>query len=145
MFNFQQLTNWCLATVLLLAVNHALAEVRVDKAWVRASTATNSAAYMHITSTQAVNLISASSPVAKAVEIHQMSMSQGVMKMRQIDTLTVSPKQPSELAPGGLHLMLLSLKKPLNIGDKVSLLLGFEDAQQRRFIVKVQAPVKDAP
>ena len=73
-------------------------------------------------------LIKASSPAAGSVELHEMAMEAGVMKMRALPSIEVRPGSKVELKPGGLHLMLLNLKPPLNKGDKVPLTLTFEKA-----------------
>jgi periplasmic copper chaperone A len=74
-------------------------------------------------------LVSASTDVAGKVEIHEMTMSNGVMKMRPLEKgLTVEPGKTVKLAPGGYHLMLMDLKNPLKQGEKVPVTLDFEKA-----------------
>jgi hypothetical protein len=74
-------------------------------------------------------LISASSPVAGKVEIHEMTMQDGVMKMRELaDGLPIEAGKSASLAPKGTHLMLMDLKAPLKEGDKVPVTLNFEKA-----------------
>ncbi len=73
-------------------------------------------------------LVSASSPAAGTVEIHEHIDDRGVMKMRRIDGLAVPGGASVTLKPGGYHLMLMNLKQPLKQGDKVSLTLTFEKA-----------------
>ncbi len=74
-------------------------------------------------------LVSGETPVAGRLEIHEMSMSDGVMKMRAIDGgLALAPGQTVKLAPGGYHLMLIDLKAPFKAGDKVPVTLNFEKA-----------------
>ena len=75
------------------------------------------------------SLVSASTDVAGKVEIHEMSMSNGVMKMRPLEKgLTVGPGKTVKLAPSGYHLMLMDLKSPLKQGEKVPVTLDFEKA-----------------
>jgi len=75
------------------------------------------------------SLVSASTDVAGKVEIHEMSMSNGVMKMRPLEKgLTVEPGKTVKLAPSGYHLMLMDLKSPLKQGEKVPVTLDFEKA-----------------
>jgi periplasmic copper chaperone A len=74
-------------------------------------------------------LVSASTDVAGKVEIHEMTMSNGVMKMRPLEKgLTVEPGKTVKLAPSGYHLMLMDLKSPLKQGEKVPVTLDFEKA-----------------
>lgn len=83
-------------------------------------------------------LISASSPVAQTVELHDHIREGSVVKMRRIEVIAIGGGKSVTLKPGGLHLMLMDLKGPLNEGDKVELTLTFEKAG----LIKVQAPVQ---
>lgn len=73
-------------------------------------------------------LLSASTPAAKAVEMHTMSMDGDVMRMRQVDTIALPAGKAVELQPGGLHMMFVGLKAPLKAGAKFPLTLKFEKA-----------------
>ena len=74
-------------------------------------------------------LFGGSADVADKVQIHEMTMNDGVMTMRLLDQgLTIEPGKTVKLAPGGYHLMLLDLKSPLKRGDKVPVTLEFEKA-----------------
>jgi hypothetical protein len=73
-------------------------------------------------------LIRASSPVAGMVELHQMSIEAGMMKMRAIPAVEVKPGGKLELKPGGYHLMLFDLRQPLKNGDEFPLTLTFARA-----------------
>ncbi|KTT92292.1 hypothetical protein NS44R_14720, partial [Mammaliicoccus sciuri] len=72
-------------------------------------------------------LVSGTADVAGKVEVHEMSMDNGVMKMRALDKgLAIEPGKTVKLAPGGYHLMMFDLKNPLKQGDKVPVTLEFE-------------------
>lgn len=133
-----------LLSLLLMAALPALAQVTVGEPWVRATVAAQKAtgAFMTLTSVQPVKLVGVSSPVAGAVEVHEMKMVDDMMKMRQMQSLDLPAGQPVKLAPGGYHLMLLDLKQPLKDGAKVPLTLEFEDAKKVRSKVVIDAPVK---
>ncbi len=73
-------------------------------------------------------LVAVASPMAGSAEIHQMAIEGGVMKMRAVHALDVPPGGKLELKPGGYHVMLLDLKQPLKVGDKVPLKLTFQNA-----------------
>jgi copper(I)-binding protein len=73
-------------------------------------------------------LIGGSSDVTGNVQVHEMSMEGGVMKMRPVENgLIIEPGKTVKLAPGGYHLMM-DLKQPLKQGDKVPVTLEFEKA-----------------
>jgi copper(I)-binding protein len=119
----------------------ALAQLKVEDAWVRATVAQQKAtgAFMVLTASQNSKLVAASSPLTPSVEVHEMAMQDNVMKMRQIPALALPAGQPVALKPGGYHVMLLDLRKPIQPGDTVPLTLTLEDAQGKRQSVEVQA------
>ena len=87
--------------------------------------------YLKITNTgkSPDRLVSAISAGADRVEIHEMSMTDGVMKMRPLaDGLTIKPGETVELKPGGLHMMFMDIQQPLKQGDKLKATLTFEKA-----------------
>lgn len=102
--------------------------VSITDAWVRATNPGQEvgAAYMTFTSKQDMVLVSVESSVTDSVEIHNMTMENGVMKMRMLEKLPLKAGEPYKLAPGGFHLMLFDLKKPLTVGDQVSFILHFK-------------------
>src|ERR1700749_3172857 len=74
-------------------------------------------------------LVGGSTDVAGKLEVHEMAMQDGVMKMRPVDNgLTIDPGKTVKLAPGGYHLMMSDLKNPLGQGDAVPVTLEFEKA-----------------
>ena len=95
----------------------ALADVKVSGAYVREPMPGRdmSAAFMTITNDGTADkvLVSASAPWTGSIEIHTHIHDNGVMRMRQIESLTVPAGDSVQLQPGGLHLMLFGLKTPL--------------------------------
>jgi periplasmic copper chaperone A len=73
-------------------------------------------------------LLSASSPAAARVELHTMSMEGEVMKMRQLPNIAIKAGETLELKPGGMHVMFMDIKKPLENGSKVPVTFEFEKA-----------------
>ncbi|WP_231958934.1 copper chaperone PCu(A)C [Altererythrobacter sp. B11] len=97
-------------------------------------------AFMTITNSgnAADRLVSGESSVVTEVQLHTMSMDQGVMKMRQVDGgLEIPAGGTVTLAPGGYHLMLTGLTQPLEQGRPIPLTLHFERAGD----VEIQLPV----
>lgn len=124
----------------------AIAQVAVKDAWVRGTVQGQGAtgAYMQLTSPTDLALVGAASPVAKIVEIHEMKMDGGVMKMSAIKELALPAGKAVELKPGGYHVMLMALKQTLKEGENVPLTLTFQDKAGGKQSVEVQAPVKSA-
>jgi periplasmic copper chaperone A len=90
------------------------------------------------TGSAADSLVSVTSPNAAIVEIHQMSMDENVMKMRQItDGLEIIGGGKVELSPGGLHLMFKHVQAPFRAGDTVKVTLEFTKAGK----IDVEMPI----
>jgi copper(I)-binding protein len=105
--------------------------VSIQDAWIRPTSVGQDvgAAYMTLSSAQNVSLVGIESDLTKSIEIHSMTMEKGVMKMRMLDTLQLTAGKPYNLAPGGFHLMLFDLKKPLKVGERVNFVLHFKTSQ----------------
>jgi copper(I)-binding protein len=106
------------------------AGVTVEHAWARASSGKTGAVYLTLVDHDASDrLTGASTPVAAMAELHQSVSEGGVMKMRPVENgLPLAPDQPATLSPGGYHLMLMGLTRPLKAGESFPLTLTFEHA-----------------
>lgn len=80
------------------------------------------------TGRQPDRLIKAASPAVGRVELHEMKMQGDVMQMRELDGIAIAPGATVRMAPGGLHMMLMQLARPLSAGDKLPITLTFERA-----------------
>jgi len=149
----KKLTVFGLAVLALFGCLNVQAEpsanaplVAIQDAWARPSNPGSAvgAAYMTLTSGKNASLIAVTADVSDSVEIHSMSMENGVMKMRMLESLDLSAGQPYKLSPGGFHLMLFDLKKPLHMGDTVNFVLSFKLANKSVFKQSVKATVKDS-
>jgi copper(I)-binding protein len=137
--------QFVIAVLLCLAPAAAGAQVVVKDAWARSTVPGQSVggAYMRIESSVPVSLVAASSSAAKSVEIHESSMEGGVMRMRAVRKIDLGPGKPVELKPGGYHIMLMELARPLAKGGKVPLRLTFEQQGKPAQSVDVVAEVRD--
>lgn len=91
-------------------------------------------------------LIGGKFDVADKVEVHDMTMTDGVMRMRKLDDgLAVPAGGKVELRPGGLHLMLMGLKRPLKQGEAISGVISFRDAGDVAVTLPVEAAGAPAP
>lgn len=116
--------------------------IQVTEAWARATTsmARVGGVFLTMTATGAADrVVSASSPVAERIELHETIRDGDVMKMREVPHPAIQPGQPTVLRPGGLHIMLIGLKTPLNRGDSFPLTITFEKAPPVTATVTVQA------
>ena len=122
------------------AQNAKVGGVQIENAYTRATVPGQMAAggFMKIENRGAADqLISASSPVAGEVQLHEMAMDGNVMKMRQVKDIAVPAGGAVELKPGGLHLMFMNIKAPLAAGETVPVKLKFAKAGE----VEVKMPV----
>ena len=131
------------AFVVTLAVP-AAAQVTVSDAWVRGTVAgqMGTGAFMKLVSPTDVTLVGAASPAAKIVEVHEMKQEGGMMKMNAVDRLPLPAGKSVELKPGGYHVMLMDLARPLKEGDVVPLTLTFVDKAGAKQTVEVKAAVR---
>ncbi|SDW55539.1 copper chaperone PCu(A)C [Thiocapsa roseopersicina] len=100
----------------------------------------NSAVFMSLENQTGENqaLVGAESAVSEVVELHTHVEEDGMMRMRRIEKIEVPAGETVTLKPGGLHVMLIGLKQPLEPGDTVDLTLTFEDGSR----IPVEAPVR---
>jgi copper(I)-binding protein len=132
------------ALSLSLLASLAHAQVSVKDAWVRATVAQQKAtgAFMMLESKQESKLVAAQSPVAGVVEVHEMAMDNGVMKMRPVPFLALPAGKAVELKPGGYHVMLMDLKSQVKDGDMVPVTLVVEGKDGQRQNIEVKAPAR---
>jgi hypothetical protein len=98
---------------------------------------------MELTSDRHASLLGAESPVAGSAEIHEMKMEGNVMRMRAVPRLELPPGRTVELKPGGYHMMLLDLKRPLKKGDLVPIRLKIELSDKTIKTIQVVAEVRE--
>jgi len=127
---------------LLLASTSAYADLMVNGVYARATPpgAPNSAIFMTIMNhgNNDRSLVSATSDIAEKVELHNHTMVDGMMQMRQVDSIAVPSYGTAILKPGGLHVMLLGLKHPLKEGEQVALTLHFANGDSESMFVPVK-------
>jgi periplasmic copper chaperone A len=115
------------------AHDYTLGSLKIGNPWARATppTAPSGGGFLTVTNTgtAADRLVSATSPAAGQVQIHEMKMDGTIMRMRELENgLEIPPGATVALAPGGLHLMMMGLKGPLKEATRVPVTLVFEKA-----------------
>jgi hypothetical protein len=86
-------------------------------------------------------LVAATADFADSVEIHTMSMEGGMMKMRKLESLPVSEKEPLTLERGGHHLMFFGVSRDIAIGDSVDIVLTFNNGQGKERMLVTTAEI----
>ena len=135
-----------LVLAFLLSACEVNNRVAVIDSWARASVPGQSvgAAYMTFISADDSTFVRAETPIASSVEIHSMTMDNGVMKMRMLPELQLKAGKEEKLAPGGFHLMLFDLKKQLKAGEQLELKLTFRDTSGKITQQTLTLPIKEA-
>ncbi|MHB1205798.1 MAG: copper chaperone PCu(A)C [Rhodospirillaceae bacterium] len=110
----------------------ARAEIKIEKPWVRETIGAGkiTAGYGKITNTgdDSDILLSVTTPVAATAELHQSMDKGGRMTMAPVARLEIPRMGAVELKPGGYHLMIMNVTRPLKPGEKVSLVFTFMHA-----------------
>jgi periplasmic copper chaperone A len=132
------------------AHDYMAGSLKIHHPWTRVTPDGAQAAggFMTITNTGADTdtLVGGTFVLSAKFEIHEMSMTDGVMKMRQLEKgIVIKPGETVELKPGGLHTMLIGLKQPLRDGEKVKGTLVFEKAGTVEVDYKVEPLGTRAP
>ena len=137
--------NAAVFAVLAAATAAASAQVVVSDAWVRGTVEGQNAtgAFMQLRSADGTVLVGAASPVAGTAEIHEMRMDGAVMRMRQVPKVDLPAGRTVELKPGGYHIMLLELKRPLKKGEIVPIRLKLEMKDKSVRTLEVRAEVRE--
>lgn len=128
----------------LLAASAWAADIRAQNAWARATAPGQAAAgvFMDLSADRPMSVVGGSSPASERVELHTMSMQDGVMVMRKVPEIRLPAGQVVQLKPGGLHIMLIGLKAPLQAGQSVPLTLQVRDAAGLVQDVQIEAEVR---
>ena len=122
--------------------------VEVSNAWARATVQGQKAtgAFMTLKAKDGSRLVSATSPVAGVVEVHEMKMDGNVMTMRAVaGGLELPAGKAVELKPGGYHVMLMDLKLPLKKDTTIPVTLVFKDAKGVESKTELKLPVSQTP
>ena len=117
--------------------------VQLTQGFVRAmpDTVPNTAAYFTLENHgEPQRLVSVTTDVAREAQLHTLLEEDGVVKMRQVTGYDVPKHGTLTLRPSGDHIMLLGLKAPLQLAQKVALTLHFESGQE----LKIELPVQKA-
>ena len=136
-----------LAMLSTLSPTVAAAQTVVTDPWVRATVAGQKATglFVELKSPTAARLTGGSSPVAATVEVHEMRMDGGVMRMRAVDALPLPAGQAVALKPGGYHVMLMGLKDSVKPGDTVPVTLSIERDGGKVEALEIKAPARAKP
>jgi len=128
---------------ILIASSAFAGSLDISRPWARASAGGSGAAYLtlHNSNDHDHTLVSVASNVAKRVELHNHTMIDGMLKMRQVKGgLKIPAGDTVMLKPGGYHIMMMGLHAPLKEGTTFPLTLSFDSGEDVTVTVNVNAP-----
>src|SRR5262245_21690504 len=129
--------------LLSLVSTSVFSQVQVQDAWSRATPpgAKVAGGFMTIRNQGAAadRLVSASSPAAARVETHVTEKQGEIMRMREVKGYEIPARGSFELKPGGAHLMLVDIKRPFKEGEKIPVVLRFQNAGEVKVELEVRA------
>jgi periplasmic copper chaperone A len=132
---------WLIAQAPVHATEYRAGTLVVSQPWSPPTppVASVGAVYFSITNggPKADQLLSVDTPIARVVEIHESREVQGSIRMREVPSVECPPGATVKIAPGGLHVMLLGLTRPLTAGMTFPASLHFRDAG----VINVQVQV----
>ena len=132
-----------LLALMALVSTSVFSQVEIQEPWSRATPpgAKVAAGYLTIVnkSASADRLVGASSPAAARVETHVSEKQGEVLRMREVKGYDIPAKGSFELKPGGAHLMLVDIKRPFKEGEKVPLVLRFQNGGELKTELQVRA------
>ena len=128
--------------LLSLVSTSVFSQVEIIDAWSRATPpgAKVAAGYLTIRNQSASpeRLVGASAAIAARVETHVIEKQGEVMRMREVKGYDVPAKGSFELKPGGPHLMFVDIKRPLKAGEKIPVVLRFQNAGEIKTDLEVK-------
>lgn len=97
------------------------------------------------TGTKDLVLLDATTPVSESVELHTMTMENGIMEMRMVENFPIAAGSTIAMTPQGDHLMLIGLHAPLKVGQTFPIILEFDGGLSLETVFKVTAPGEAMP
>ena len=129
-----------LFAVLLMIFNYG-GDIIIKNQWIRPG-AEKMATALYFTvvnnGKEADTLYEVKTDVAKMVQIHESFSNGDVIGMREIGNITIEPETSVKLEPGGMHIMVMRLKKDINIGDEIEFKLHFRKAGEISITAKAK-------
>lgn len=128
--------SFAAALVACAAMPAWAANISVSDAWARVTVPGQkvSGAYMQIQSDTDARLIGLTSTAVPRMEVHEMKMDGGIMRMRELKAIDLPKGKTVSLEPGGLHIMLMNLPQPIAAGDVIPLTLTVESGGKRQTV-----------
>lgn len=144
---FATLLAIALSATLALAHGYKLGSLEIKHPWAKATVegAPVAGGFLTVvnTGTEPDRLVKVSADAAGMIQIHEMKVEDGVMKMGEIPGgIEIAPGATVELKPGGLHVMFMGLKAPFKEGETVKAVLTFEKAGDIAVEFKIEAASK---
>ncbi len=135
--------NFCFALLVSLSTtSFAASQIEIKNAVIRLPPpgSTTTAMFMDIMNNDKVErtLEKVSGAISDDIELHEMAMTEGRMTMRNVPKILLKKGEHTLLKPGGLHIMIFNLKRPLKENEAIDMKMDFD----RQEHVTIKAIVK---
>jgi copper(I)-binding protein len=141
--------NKLLLAVMLSITPMTFAEIVVTDVWARETVpGTNSSAMfatLQNTTRKPTQLVSVQVTGVEKAELHTHNQDGGMMRMRRVTSIDVGARTSVTLAPGGFHVMLFQLKKPLRAGSNVPVVFNFSNGEKVEAVAQVMGMGQSLP
>lgn len=117
-------------------------DIKVENAWARSSSqGLTTALFFDVKNNgdKADTLFKVTSDAAEIVQVHETYKKGDMMGMREVENVVIEPDSTFHFKPRGHHIMLIKLRKDLNVGDKIEVTLHFKQAGE----IKTSAVIKE--
>lgn len=131
-----------LPLLLLLVYGTVSAELEIRDAWIKnlPPTVPVRAGYLTLANphSKPIKIISVESAAFASIEIHQTVEHNGMMSMDRVEQLTIDAHSSLQLAPGGLHLMMMMPQQEMRPGDWITVSISYDDGSRQELKMKVR-------
>lgn len=135
-------TNYVGVFLLSNSASYCAADVRVENAWIKLAppAATVNAAYMQLTNLQqqAQTIVGVSADCCAIAMLHQMQRDGDKVSMAHLDQLVIPPQSSVQLAPRGMHIMLMQAHEKLSLDRQIIITLTFSDGHSQKIALAVK-------
>ncbi len=121
------------------------AQVTVSEAWTRATVPGQTVAgiYFDIVSAVDAKLVGVDTAIARVAELHLMRVEDGTMRMRAVPAVELPAGKTVSFKPGGYHVMLFDLKRPLRAGERIVVQVSVQDVNGEESKPEIEVDVRN--
>lgn len=93
---------------------------------------------LHNPLSEALTIVGLSADCCAIAILHQMRRDGDKLMMQHLDQLPIAAHETAQLAPGGMHIMLMNSKEPLKHGSRVTITFNLADGRSQSVVLGVK-------